>query len=77
MEKKNGIVSALTDSVKTKKHITTKIEYFCNDTDDAERVFEKVTDILSTNLDACVGTAPHCPTCPWWTWKSSSISEDA
>ena len=52
MEKKNGIVSALTDSVKTKKHITTKIEYFCNDTDDAERVFEKVTDILSTNLDA-------------------------
>ena len=47
MEKKNGIVSALTDSVKTKKHITTKIEYFCNDTDDAERVFEKVTDILS------------------------------
>ena len=35
MEKKNGIVSALTDSVKTKKHITTKIEYFCNDTDDA------------------------------------------
>ena len=52
MEQKNGIVSALTDSVKTKKHITTKIEYFCNDTDDAERVFEKVTDILSTNLDA-------------------------
>ena len=41
MEKKNGIVSALTDSVKTKKHITTKIEYFCNDTDDAERVFVK------------------------------------
>ena len=32
MEKKNGIVSALTNSVKTKKHITTKIEYFCNDT---------------------------------------------
>ena len=51
MEKKNDIVSSLTGSVKTKKHITTKIEYFCNDSEDAERVFEKVTEVLSDNID--------------------------
>ena len=47
----NDIVSSLTGSVKTKKHITTKIEYFCNDSEDAERVFEKVTEVLSDNID--------------------------
>ena len=51
MEKKNDIVSSLTGSVKTKKHITTKIEYFCNNSEDAERVFEKVTEVLSDYID--------------------------
>ena len=51
MEKTNGIVSALKDSVDSKKHNTTKIEYFCEDSDDAEAVFEKVTDILTSDLD--------------------------
>lgn len=51
METKKSIVSSLTGSINTKKHITTKIEYFCKDASDVEDVFEKVTDVLTTNVD--------------------------
>ena len=51
METKKSIVSSLTGSIKTKKHITTKIEYFCKGASDVEDVFEKVTDVLTTNVD--------------------------
>ncbi len=51
MGKKNDMLASLKGSVKTKKHITTKIEYFCQDSNDVESVFEKVTDVLSANID--------------------------
>lgn len=51
MEKQTSMVAELTGSVKTKKHITTKIEYFCKDANDVEQVFEKVNDVLTNHLD--------------------------
>ncbi len=51
MEKNRDIVSSLIGSTKTKKHVTTKIEYFCKDKDDVEKVFDKITNVLTTNIE--------------------------
>ncbi|WP_075877939.1 hypothetical protein [Merdibacter massiliensis] len=51
MNKKNDMVSSLIETAKVKKHVTTKIEYFCEDTEEVEKVFDKVTELLTTNLD--------------------------
>ncbi len=51
MEKNKSIVSSLIGNTKVKKHVTTKIEYFCKDQNDAEKVFDQVTNILTANLD--------------------------